>query len=266
VPRYDDKIFPGCASVGQSIIDGWIDQSIPTGNLDLNYPDATYVCRVTGSMGNHYTKLRDQKGQFRVFPVNDPTGQVDDKGALCPPPCTPAKYDIIGFTILRIDQVYKGNDPNAIGTPGQKDVSCPPISRDFTTLPGSNHTYDLDAQVQCGLLNLHFPKDATKLYPRIRESNGNKEYKYGQAPGQNVDYTYDPATHEITWVSVTNPSVTGARVDWEYDTPATPGECGVHDSDSNAVCLLASWQGFQSGGINPGDGADMGLRAVRLSQ
>jgi hypothetical protein len=115
------------------------------------------------------------------------------------------------------------------------------------------------------LLNLHFPgNDRTKLYPRIREATGNKEYSYGQAPGPGVDYTYDPVTHVITWVSQDplNQIVLNTRVDWDYDTA---GACGARGSDPNAICLVSSWQGYQSGGLNPGGGADFGLRAVRLS-
>ena len=49
--------------------------------------------------------MKNQVGHFRVFPVNDgtgqfaPPGQVDKDGNYCPPatPCTPDKYDIIAF-------------------------------------------------------------------------------------------------------------------------------------------------------------------------
>ncbi|HYT80337.1 MAG TPA: pilus assembly protein TadG-related protein [Actinomycetota bacterium] len=281
VPRIDvPQVFPGCTNVGNNQVDDWIAQRAPTGQLGLNFPDATYVCRVTGRSADHFRTFQDQIGTFRIFPVNCPEpvpgspcagshGQVDKDGNLCPPPCTPAKYDIIGFTILRIDNVLHGNDPAAYGDPGSQNNLCtPPISRTFTTAPGPDHTYDLNTQAQCGLLNLHLPGDATKLYPRIRESNGNKVYQYGQAPGPNVDYTYDPATQVITWVSLDplNQIVLDARVDWEYDIAPSPGACGIRQKNANATCLLASWQGFQSGGINPGEGADTGLRAVRLSE
>jgi hypothetical protein len=282
VPRFNSpQTFPGCTNVGNQIVDDWIAQRLPSGQLDLNFPDPTYVCRVTGRSADHFRTFQDQINTFRIFPVNCPQpvpgtdcagshGQVDKDGNLCPPPCTPAKYDIIGFTILRIDNVLHGNDPAAYGDPGSQDNACPVINRDFTTAPGPNHTFDLTTQVQCGLLNLHFPKDRTKLYPRIRPASPNNAppFVYGASPGPGVDYTYDPATNVITWVS-TDPAkqiVLGSRVDWEYDVAPTPGACGIRQKNANATCLLASWQGFQTGGINPGEGSDMGLRAVRLSE
>ena len=45
---------------------------------------------------------------------------------------TPDKYDIIGFTGLMIYQVYRGNDPAAIGEPGASGTCTPTISA-FTT-------------------------------------------------------------------------------------------------------------------------------------
>jgi hypothetical protein len=281
VPRFNSpQTFPGCTNVGNQIVDDWIAQRLPSGQLDLNFPDPTYVCRVTGRSADHFRTFQDQIGTFRIFPVNCPQpvpgtacagthGQVDKDGNLCPPPCTPAKYDIIGFTILRIDNVLHGNDPAAYGDPGSQDNPCPVIDRDFTSAPGPNHTFDLTSQVGCGLLNLHFPGDRTKLYPRIRPNKNNEpDFVYGAAPGPGIDYTYDPVTHVITWVSQdpTKQIVLASRVDWEYDIAATPGACGIRPKNANATCLLASWQGFQSGGINPGEGADTGLRAVRLSE
>ena len=267
VPK--NKANPGCTNVSSNIVDGWINGSYPVGNLALNYPAPTYACKVVGKSANHYQDLKNLETKFRYFPVNDPDGQVDKNGDLCTPPmeqagqCNVDKYDIIGFNVLRIDHVYKGNEENAVGA--QNVLCSPAINRDFTAVPGPNHTFDLTTQVQCPLLNLHFPgNDRTKLYPRIREATGNKEYSYGQAPGPGVDYTYDPVTHVITWVSQDplNQIVLNTRVDWDYDTA---GACGARGSDPNAICLVSSWQGYQSGGLNPGGGADFGLRAVRLS-
>lgn len=257
VPRYDlPTVFPGCTNVASSEVDDWIAQRLASGQLDLNYPDPTYVCRVVGKAANHFPTFKAQEGTFRIFPVNDPNGQVDKNGNLCPPPCTPAKYDIIGFTILRIDLVLKGNDSAATGTQAQTG-SCS-VTHDFTiTAPGNQ--FDLTTQ-SCQTNDLHYPGDTTKLYPKLSKKVGpvTTVYQY------NVDYRYDATTKVITWI---NPlPLASVKVEWDWHTPASPGACGVRDSDPNAVCLLASWQGFQTGGINPGDGKDMGLRAVRLSE
>ena len=55
-----------------------------------------------------------------LFPVNDCEGQLDKSGSVSPCPSTPDKYDIIGFTRLKLIEVYKGDDPAAIGTPGRE--------------------------------------------------------------------------------------------------------------------------------------------------
>src|SRR5207245_3927718 len=58
------------------------------------------------------------------FPVNDPTQQIDKNGVLCIPPdllpdpstyngCSPDKYDIVGFTQMKITNLYRGNTPEA---------------------------------------------------------------------------------------------------------------------------------------------------------
>ena len=132
-----------------------------------------------------------------------------------------------------------------------------------------NHSFDLGTWAPCGTLNVHWPKDSTKPYPQVCSVNKNgkctKQYNWGAAPGANVDYTYDSSTHVVTWVSGSNPNVQNVVVNWDYDIPPTPGKCGVHTSDPNAVCLVVSWQGYRTGGINPGPGPDFGERAIRLS-
>jgi hypothetical protein len=67
----------------------------------------------------------------------------------------------------------------------------------------------------------------------------------------------------ITWLKAT--PVNRASVSWGYQTPSIQGKCGVHSSDPNAICIVASWQGYFVGGINPGGGGDFGLRAIRLA-
>jgi hypothetical protein len=113
----------GCSSAGTDTSIGWIQNGSPF--LSMNWPDPTYVCRDTGNAVPVWNELGSLAGQVRQFPVNDPTGvagpghgQVDSSGALCPPPCSPHKYDIIGFAELRIISVLRGNQGGAAACPG----------------------------------------------------------------------------------------------------------------------------------------------------
>ena len=113
----------GCSSAGTSQSIDWIDGGSPL--ISLNYPEPTYVCRDTGMAVPVWEALADHAGEVRQFPVNDPTGltgpghgQVDQNGALCPPPCSPHKYDIVGFAELKIISVLRGNQGGAAACPG----------------------------------------------------------------------------------------------------------------------------------------------------
>lgn len=112
-----------CSSAGTSQSISWIQNGSPF--LSMNWPAPTYVCRDTGMAVPVWEELADLAGEVRQFPVNDPTGiagaghgQVDMSGALCPPPCSPHKYDIIGFAELRIISVLRGNQGGAEACPG----------------------------------------------------------------------------------------------------------------------------------------------------
>jgi hypothetical protein len=113
----------GCSSAGTNTSIGWIQNGSPF--LGMNWPAPTYVCRDTGNAVPVWTALGSLAGQVRQFPVNDATGasgaghgQVTSTGALCPPPCSPHKYDIIGFAELRIISVLRGNQGGAAACPG----------------------------------------------------------------------------------------------------------------------------------------------------
>jgi hypothetical protein len=252
-----------CPSVGASKRSDWI-RGVDIPDLPVNkLPAPTFVCTVSGHASSNVSELQDQIGKYRVFPVNDgegtfaPPGQVDKGGNHCAPntSCTPDKYDIVGFTILRIDDVLKGNDSAAIGSPGISGACSPTHS--FTG-PGS--VWDLNTQA-CSTEGLHYPSDASRPYPRI--SKRATTYDGGVTGACGTDYCYDAGSRVITWLRPT--PVNRATVSWGYETPSVQGKCGVHSSDPNAICIVASWQGYLVGGINPGGGGDFGLRAIRLA-
>jgi hypothetical protein len=92
-----------CPSAGGNDIKGWLQNGYP-GDLYLNPDGPTYVCRAAGyQTGPVDQGLTDAQGKTYAFPVNDSSKQVDKNGNLCAPPCSPDKYDIIGFAWLRFE-------------------------------------------------------------------------------------------------------------------------------------------------------------------
>jgi Tfp pilus assembly protein PilX len=93
------------------------------GDLSINDGDPrppTYVCRGQGNFGASLDRLIQraiEDGELRYFPVNNPWGQVDMNGDPCPPnsgtACSPDKYDIMGFTRMRITALFRGNTQEA---------------------------------------------------------------------------------------------------------------------------------------------------------
>ncbi|MGH2556005.1 MAG: hypothetical protein ACRDHO_09865, partial [Actinomycetota bacterium] len=237
-------------------------------------PTPTYVCASSGNEdpADFIQQLRGQIGNFKIFPVNDaqgeyaPPGQVDRDGNPCgrdDQSCTPAQYDIVGFTSLRIDAVLRGDDEEATGDPGGTFRCSPPLEHDFEVDPPGD-TWNLEEQFDCPLTDLHWPNDRSRRYPRIRPENDSQPFNGGLAPDcSDVDYCYDADSHVITWLAEDREE--NARVDWDFFVPPSPGKCGIHQPDDQAVCLVVSWQGYRTGGINPGGGVDFGLRAIRLS-
>ena len=92
----------------------------------------------------------------------------------------------------------------------------------------------------------------------LTSGNGSKKVTYAEG----TDYNVDPATDVLTW---THAAQSGVSVSFDWTTAGTPGACGSHKSDPNAVCLVATWEGAQVGGSRPGGGQDFGVRAIRLS-
>jgi hypothetical protein len=247
-----------CPNVGANDRSDWIN-GINVPDLPINQaPAPTFVCTTSGHASANFSDLVDQIGEYRVLPVNDangifaPPGQVDRDGNWCPPstPCTPDKYDIVGFTELRIDDVLHGNDPVAIGTLGSMGDCLK--NHGFNT----NDVLDLDTINGSGCPNTSQTDILNPLPPSLLSKNGTPFV-------ENVDYTYDAANHVVTW---TGADTNGVDIKFHWEIYPTKGKCGTHASDPNAVCLVASWQGYQPGGFDPGGGIDFGVRAIRLSE
>lgn len=238
--RWNVESGADCPVVKSSRLREWISDNGPLVRLDSS--GTTLVCTTEGSASKFLPELEAQEGELRVFPVDDPDRQIDDK------------YGIVGFTILKIEDALSGES-------GAAFLCEPPFVRTFNT----NDTWNLKSQSECPLRGLHYPDNPNREYPRIRPQDPNEQAYRGGSDSNcsNVDYCYDSEEHVITWLAE-EPAI-DALVDWTYRDPPAGGRCGPQEPDPDAVCLVVSWQGYRTGGINPGGGVDFGLRAVRLS-
>jgi Flp pilus assembly protein TadG len=125
--QWDVSPTAGCSNAGQSSYKSWLLNGFP-GALTLNNPPPTYVCRDSGFFGgalDNDIQAAIDTGQQYAFPVNDPNGQIDKTGHLCPPPaCTPDKYDIVGFAFLKPVGIYKQNDSLYVNCAAVKDSNA----------------------------------------------------------------------------------------------------------------------------------------------
>jgi hypothetical protein len=77
----------------------------------------------------------------------------------------------------------------------------------------------------------------------------------GQASSPN--WVYDDLNKQFTWTGPAD------RVDVDFDW-WLDGECGQPPNNSSAVCIQVHTVEVRFGGSAPGQGADFGLRAVKL--
>ena len=199
----------------------------------------TYVCVDTGHSNSSWMEALDaQVGQIKHFPVNDPDAMIRTEGR--------EKYAIIGFVALQVDGVYKGNDPAAVGTQGASG-SC----RGDNSF-GPSSSFDLDS------LGCYGSADTISNLV-LEGGQGRNRTTYVEG----THFTFDPTSHVITWFTAPQQDVS---ISFDWAQAGSAGKCGSRPPDPNAICLSASWQGVQVGGSLPGNGADFGLRAVRLDQ
>lgn len=226
-----------CPNAGANDRAEWINDT-QRGPVAIGPDGYTYVCVDSGhAASNWYEALLAQVGQVKYFPVNDPDRMIRTPGK--------EKYAVIGFVGLRIDEVLKGNDPEAIGSPGSSG-NCT-----------GTHSFTLNEQFDLDGLGCYAtpPESVSNLVLSKKVGNRTTVYREG------TDYTFDAVSHVVTWFTAPTANV---KVDFEWANAGTPGKCGSHISDPNAVCLVTSWQGVRVAGSLPGNGQDFGLRAVRL--
>jgi hypothetical protein len=49
---------------------------------------------------------------------------------------------------------------------------------------------------------------------------------------------------------------------WKFSD--SPGACGNHNSDPNAICLVTEWRGFTTGPGPIGGGQSFGVNGIKL--
>jgi hypothetical protein len=199
----------------------------------------TYVCVDSGHSNSSWMEaLQNQVGKIKHFPVNDPDAMIRTSGR--------EKYAVIGFVALRVEAVYKGNDPAAVGTQGLSGRCS------GTNSFGPSSSFDVDS------LGCYGSADTIDNL-ELQSGRGNNRTTYVEG----THFTLDPTSHVITWFTTPAQNVS---ISFDWAQAGSAGKCGSRPPDPNAICLSASWQGVQVGGSLPGNGADFGLRAIRLDQ
>ena len=259
VHPYPEGADESCPAAGSSDLDEWIRE---TGAVTIQGTDRIYICFTSGHRNDTWFDAlvsRDDDAPDtnpdavpETFPINDPNCMVRTSGK--------EKACVVGFFTGYVTDVYRGNDPAAIGTPGVRG-SC---DQRVDFRPGM--TVDLDGWGSlCG-----YPADLSGgTNPNGVDSIVNLQLRQGssccvQRPG--ADYTYDPSTHVITWVR--SSAVNRVRVTFDWNEGGTAGACGVRPADPNAVCLVLEYHGVEpiEGPVCIGSDCptDFGSRGVRL--
>jgi len=289
---WDSNAGAGCSAPGNSSKDGpqaWIHNypSTDIGDLPVNYPAATYVCRIAGfqqSTWSELDRLKDDDDSVDhndaedivYFPINrceetvpnaNVGGQLRPNSVLeaaCPE--TPGQYDIIGFAAMKIEEIYRKGDLGVSGASG----ACPNNATLGTAGPGlyGQGGWNLDsiAIAKCGAPSA--PPTITGL--SITSGNGRRMITYNQCTPTTTtatcDYVWDVSTHTLSWFKAsTRPGADTYNVHFSW---TMPGVCGIPPSNSaSGHCLVLLPVEVQLGGSNPGAGSpDSNLRATKLCE
>jgi Flp pilus assembly protein TadG len=267
-----------CPNSGTSDLKDWIRDGYPDMQvLNGNPPgsETTYTCIGNGHSDTTWRQtLAGSVGKVKLFPVNDCTQQVDQKGEIVGCDVKPNKYAIVGFTSLLIKHVYKGNEGAAIGAQGTtgtcaEDLQPFDADGDVTTGQQINlNSFGL-SNGQCFSSAPDSIDPATLVISPLKSSLP----AYVQcAPGQTsgCEYTYDAASRTVTWTGSKTRS-TGAkesdddlRISFGWQNAGVQGACGIRQSDPNAICLVTEWKGFSTAPGPIGVGPDFGVSGIKL--
>jgi hypothetical protein len=226
----------GSRDLGRQIDGTWVG-----GPNEINYPAVTYACRVSVVPSNVWNRLAAREGDELLVAVDDCSTQVNRTGAVVGCARTPHKYNIIGFTVLRLDQVLEY--PEWVGRTSSCEITLdmrrrsPDVDLDAIARGLGCTPYDAISNVQLA---------APGNPPCCTEGPG----------GQ---YLYDPVDHIVDWTGGVRDGVT---ISWDY---SEGGPCGVPPDNRNAVCLLVTTVDGRFGGSGVCEACpDFGVRAVQL--
>jgi Flp pilus assembly protein TadG len=222
-----------CPNVGSSDRTNWINNAGSDADLPLNYPNATYVCRVSGLSNTDWSVLRSRVGDTVTFPMDDCTQNVDQNGN--PVGCfgNPDKYDVIGFIDFDLEAVLdQANGANGWG--GIPSTNCQANS--FTVT--HDQTYSLIGLGSGGCPDL--TQSAAIIDPTTLTIDG----KGPSDPAR--QYIYDPVAKTFKWTGPTSPPRINVAFSWSL-----AGRCGTPPGNTSAVCILVKTVQVRVGGSSP---------------
>ena len=266
--KYGWNSNPGvtCSDPGGAI-DQWVsnypDNSV--GDLPLNYPNPTYVCRASGNRQSTWADLAALAGKTLLFPINrcddvlpgNLGGQLQSKStaeAACSQ--TPGQYDIIGFFAAKLINVYKPNQ--VAGGTG----SCSATR----TFPGPNNPFAVYSGFEASQPS-PCPSSAPDQISNVVIDKVKKNDP-GPAPVLGTDYLVDytnPGDPVVTWIA-SGPANENQNYavwfDWSIN-----GKCGIPPAGNNSGhCMILQPVEVQIGGSHPGGGVDSNVRAYKLCE
>lgn len=257
-----------CPNVGAGPRSDWINEGFPE-PLPLNYPSTTYVCTTSGLAESVWQTLSGRVGDILAFPVNDPSTMLMGANG------DPDKYNIVGFTSLKLIGIYRGDSEEATGTADQGG-NCGKRVAPFTLL--SLDSFGCYLTPPDVIENL-----SVSAIIRTDEPGGpggpGKDKEKPPKPGPptevamqpGVDYTYDPALRTIEWHrNEPTETLESIAISFTWSIAGTTGACEPPERElaalARAKCVVAEWRGFSTEGIEPNPGGvDFGVRAYRLS-
>ena len=254
----------GCTDPG-SLIDQWITQypNNSIGDLPVNYPNPTYVCRVNGmsqSVWDDFAKLKDQ---VLYFPINrcddvlpgNPYGQLlpnSTSEAACS--TTPGQYDIIGYFAAKLVNVYRPNQVQA------GSGSC----NTTRVFPGPNNPFNVYSMFEATQPS-PCPPSAPDQITNVAVGKI-KRQDPGPAPVEGTDYIVDYTNQgdpSITWLPG-GPANENQNYKVTFDW-TTGGKCGVPPAGSNSGhCIILQPVEVKIGGSHPGGGGAGNVEAFKL--
>jgi Flp pilus assembly protein TadG len=265
-----------CPSSGTSDLKEWVENGYPELRVLNGTPPGsapTYACIGNGHSDSTWRQtLADAEGQTKLFPVNDCTQQVDQKGAIVGCDIKPHKFDIVGFTSLLVEKVYRGNEAEAIGTPGATGTCAhdfEPFDNDGDVTTGQ--TIDLNSfglhNDQC-FSSAPDTIDPASLVIRPLKNTLPPYVQCAPAQTSGCNYLYEDGT--VTWTGSptqaagTKESDDDLRISFGWQNTGVEGACGTRTSDPNAICLVTQWQGFTTAPGTVGVGPDFGTSGIKL--